>query len=93
MAKKHITKAQLEDLDLTEQDLRGGLDPQEITFVQQEFQSLVRKREAGTQTVEETVLMEVVYSILKNPDRNLDWDMSYHRRVGFIKANKETEIV
>jgi len=81
------------DLGVTEQDLIGGINKMEYDEILLFIKDLMRKFNEGVITDEEKILSEVLYSIVKNPyNRNLDYDMFYHRRLGFVKANKDKKI-
>ena len=44
--------------------------------------------EQGELTDEEKTLSEILWNIIKHPERGYDYDTHYHRRLGYIKGNK-----
>lgn len=81
---------------ISEQDILGGLTQDEygeiIDFVK-DLQTKADNEENPFKkediSDEERTLSEVLLNIAQHPfDRNLDYDMFYNRRLGFIKSNK-----
>jgi len=93
MGKNQISRKELKDIGLRERDLRGGISSDEMLEIQKYFWYLTEKYETEALTDKEKVIMEIIYNIIKNPERGYDYEVHFHRRLGFIQNNKNKIIV
>lgn len=84
-----ISRKKLDELGLSESDLKGGITEEEYNYVISFISELKNKNEDNIITDKEKVLSEILLQIVEHPfDRNLDFETTFHRRLGFIKNNK-----
>lgn len=90
---EEITRKEMDDMDVTERDLVGGISTEEYDKIISFVQDLQRKENIKEITDEEKVLSEVLLQLINHPfDRSLDFEIGYHRRLGFVKGNKDKKI-
>ena len=75
-----------ENLDLSENDLNGGLTNDEFSDVLRKVSELYSNRNELSD--DEKVLTEILFNMLTKPERGYNYDTYYHRRIGFIENNK-----
>jgi len=88
-----ISKKEADELGITKKDLEGGITNDEYDEIINFIMELKGASDTGVITDEEKVLSEILLQIVNHPfDRNLDYETSYHRRLGFIRNNKDKKI-
>lgn len=86
--------------DMNERDLKGGITNEEYDQIIKFVKDLDRKSDienpwnrGETLSDEEKVISEILLMITKNyKNETFDFNTYYHRRLGFIKANKNKNI-
>jgi hypothetical protein len=89
---EEISREEANKRGITELDLTGGITQDEYDYILMKINELKLFSDAGNISDEEKALSEVLYMIMLKPDKGLDYDTHYHRRLGFIKANKNNKI-
>jgi hypothetical protein len=80
-----------EELDVTENDLVGGISNQEYNNIIDFVGDLRGKSVSGKISDSERVLSEVLHMIITKEKDNLDYNTYYQRRLSFIKRNKNNK--
>lgn len=90
-----ISRKEANNLGIKKHDLVGGITIKEYREIIDFIENLKKKAIANTITDEEKVLSEIFLQLINiknlNED-NLNYNIYFHRRLSFIKNNKDKKI-